>query len=115
MCIRDRTVADVQLDAAGNAKIVISHEVIHLVDRAVRAVFNGQDAVLAKPLFHGVEHAGKIFEIHDIGEGKRLVARLLGVRPLHTLTGHDGIGGENLPRVAERILNIVCQCRRVLN
>jgi hypothetical protein len=93
---------DLKFNAPDDVEIVLAHEVVDRVDSAVRAVFNGQNAVLAKSLGHSVENALKALEIQDIGCRKQLVARLLGIGAFHALTGDDARAREKLGRIFKR-------------
>ena len=74
---RQKHMVDLQFDASHNIAGVTLHQVVNLIDRAVRAVFNRQYAIRAKPLLNRLENAFKIPEIQDVGRRKELVAGLL--------------------------------------
>lgn len=57
-----------------DAEAVLHHEVVHLVDGACGAVFEGDHAVAAQTLFNCGEYGLKVLEIEDVRIGEYLVA-----------------------------------------
>ena len=103
----EQVMADLQLDAAHNVEVVLFHEVVHGVDAAHRAVLNGEDAVVAQPLFHRLEHPLEIAEEGDVRDLEQLVRGDGGVAPFHALTC-DGRGdGEISLALHERASELV--------
>ena len=99
--------ADLQLDAAHDVEVVLFHEVVHGVDAAHRAVLDGEDAVVAQPLFHRLEHPLEIAEEGDVRDLEQLVRGDGGVAPFHALTC-DGRGdGEISLALHERASELV--------
>ena len=68
---------DMQAHTADNMELIVAHQRIDAVYRTVGAVFNRQDAILAKALINRLEHAFKIAEIQDICQGEQLITGLL--------------------------------------
>ena len=82
-------VADAQTDAFGNMEVVVLHQVVNGTDGTVRAVFDGQDPVLAKAFFNSIEYALKAVEIHDARHFKEFLAGSLRVGSCNALAGND--------------------------
>ena len=88
----------VNLDAnrAHDAEVVLRHQVVDRVHAARRAVFQRQHAVAAEALFNGGEHRLKGTEKERARALEQPLARLLGIRALHALTGDGGVLGKEL-------------------
>ena len=63
----------------GDMEVVVLHQVVNGPDGTVRAVFDGQDPVLAKAFFNSIEYALKAVEIHDARHFKEFLAGSLRV------------------------------------
>ena len=109
---RQQTVIHAQADAADNGEIVLLHEVIHRVDRACRAVFQRQNAVLAQALLDGGENLVKCRAEEHARMLEQLVAGLLRIRALNALAGDGRRGREQLRRVFQRRFQ-KCRKRRL--
>ena len=83
----EQAMVDAKLDAADDRKVIALHEVVDLVNSAVGAVLNRQDAVVAISALHGGEHVPEGAEIADTRQGEQTVGRHLAVCALHTLAG----------------------------
>ena len=55
-----------QADASDDVEAMLLHEIIDRIDRAVGAVFDGQDAVVAKPFLDGLCDAFEVAEPRDV-------------------------------------------------
>ena len=97
-----QTVIYAQADAADDGEIVLLHEVVHRVDRACRAVFQRQNAVLAQALLDGGEDLVKCRAEEYARMLEQLVAGLLRIRTLNALAGNGCCGREELRRLLQR-------------
>ena len=97
-----QTVIYAQADAADDGEIVLLHEVIHRVDRACRAVFQRQDAVLAQALLDSGEDLVKCRAEEYTRVLEELIAGLLRIRALNALAGNGCCGREELRRLFQR-------------
>ena len=77
-------------------EVVVLHEIVNGTYRAVRAVFDRKDAVLAESFFHSIEYALETVEIHYAWNFKKLFAGSLRVRSGNTLTGDNCFFREDL-------------------
>ena len=91
-----QTVVDLEPRAADDGKFVLEHQVVDLVDRACRAVFQRNDAVLAKTLLDCREDRLKVREIQNVRRLEELFAGNLRVCALHTLAGDHRFGREEI-------------------
>ena len=87
--------ADAKAGGADDGEVMVLQQLINRADRAVGAVFNGQNAELAKTGLHGGDHRVKGLHIHDIAPGQDAVAGHLAVGALHALAGHQPRLGED--------------------
>ena len=92
----EKAVVDLQARAADDVKFVLEHEIVNLVDGASRAVFQRNNAVLAKTLFDRREDGLKVREIQDVRSLKQLFTGQLGIRALHALAGDHRLGREEV-------------------
>ena len=97
----------VNLDAhrAHDAEVVLRHQVVDRVHAARRAVFQRQHAVAAEALFNGGEHRLEGTEKERARALEQPLARLLGIRALHALTGDGGVLGKELRRLFDGLGN----------
>ena len=91
-----------QADAADDGEVVLLHEVIHRVDRACRAVFQRQNAVLAQALLDGGENLVKCCAEEHARMLEEFIAGLLRIRALNALAGNGCCGREQLRRLLQR-------------
>ena len=97
-----QTVIYAQADAADDGDLVLLHEVIHRVDRACRAVFQRQNAVLAQALLDSGEDLVERREEKHTRVLEELIAGLLRIRALNALAGNGCCGREQLRRLLQR-------------
>ena len=92
---------DLDTGSPHDVELVGDHQVVDLVDRACRTVFDRQHPVIAEPLLHSIEHALEIGHIENGGGGKELFAGDGGIGSLHALAGDARHLGKELRRVIE--------------
>ena len=92
----EKAVVDLEARAADDVKLVLEHVIVDLVDRARRAVFQRNNAVLAKTLFDRREDGLKVREIQNVRSLKQLFTGQLGIRALHALAGDHRLGREEV-------------------
>ena len=102
-------VVDAQFHAAHDGKAEFFHQIVDLVDRAGRAVFDGQNAIAAHPLVYRVKDRLECFKIHDAGQTKQFFAGSLGIGALHALAGHNCLSGHLRGRILQRRLHLPLQ------
>ena len=99
--------ADFQFYAAHDVKAVFLHEVVDRVHAAHRAVFDGEHAVVAQPLFHCLEHPFEVAEEGDVRDLEQFVRGNGGVAPFHPLAGDGAGNGEVLLALHEHASEVV--------
>ena len=102
---------DLQPEGANNGEIPLDHQIIDLIDRTRRGIFNWENTVLAQPLFDGAKHSFKGLEIHDKGILEDFLTGKLRKCPLYTLTGNHGRLGKQLGGVFDGVCNGLIQRR----
>ena len=102
-------VVDAQLHAAYDGEAEFFHQIVDLVDRAGRAVLDGQNAIAAHPLVYRVKDCLKCLKIHDAGQAKQFFAGRLGIGAFHALAGHHRLGGHLCGRILQRRLHLFLQ------
>ena len=94
-----------------DAEAVLHHEVVHLVDRACGAVFEGDHAVAAQPLFNCGEYGLEVLEIEDVRISEYLVAGKLRICALNALAGDQGCVRQKLRSVLDGAFYLIADSR----
>ena len=109
----EKAVVDLEACAADDVKFMLEHEIVDLVDGARRAVFQRNNAVLAKTLFDRREDGLKVREIQNVRCLEELFTGQLGICALDALAGDHRLGREEVGRGFDRSGNFFRKLRVV--
>ena len=91
---------------ADDMEIKLFHRIINRIDSAAGGVVDGEQSVVAQPLFDCLKNSGKVAEIHNVGNLEHPVTGDRGVSTLDTHTGDSRRFGEDLRSILKRLRDL---------
>ena len=102
---RKKTVINFQFDTFYDVEIVLHHQIIDLVHRSCRAVFNRQNSILAETFINGRENTVEVLHIHNLRHFEQSFTGLLRISAGHPLAGHCSPCREYLRSLFQSLFN----------